>query len=400
MLNKRMVLTLFEAFSIERWNDLVRPFRPMEMDKVAEKMFLAFIIGKYEEKCGNKINWNKIITHSVFGLLQKIALSDIKAPIQYLIRTSYPEEYKKINKWIFDKYSPLIDNKKFLELFESYLFDVSKTKTKEDEILIAAHQYASLRELEMLKPCNEEFRLKDILISIEKDVDSFKHLKAVNLLLQKDIPYKFITKIEQLRFQVRWNQSPRIPLTSVLGHSYFVAVLTLLMCYDLDLSNSRIYNNFFCGLFHDLPEAVTRDIISPVKQATNSLPEVVKEIESKVVEEELLPLIDDSYKDEILYYIQDEFENRIKMDGKVKIIENYMELNTKYSDEIFKATDGRLVRFADHIAAFIEAYSSIQFGITSNQLENGKKGIITQYPVGTKINGLDVERFFGKFRQN
>ena len=397
MLNKKFVLTLFDAFSIERWNDLVRPFRPMEMDKAAEKIFLSFIIGKYEEKAGNKIDWNKIITHSVFALLQKIALSDIKAPIQYLIRTSYPEEYKKINVWIFEKYSKLIDNKIFLSLFDSYLFREEKDKTIEDEILMASHQYASLRELEMLKPCNEEFRLKDILISIEKDVLGFKHLEGVKLLLEKEKPYKLITKIEQLRFQLRWNQSPRVPLTSVLGHSYFVAVLTLLMCYDLGIGNPRVYNNFFCGLFHDLPEAVTRDIISPVKEATQTLPEVVKEIENKVVEEELLPLIDDFYKDEILYYIQNEFENRIKVNGKVKIVENYNELN---ENEDCKPIDGRLVRLADHISAFIEAESSIQYGITSLQLENGKKNILEKYPIGIRINGFDVDRFFSKFRQN
>ena len=397
MLNKNFVSTLFAAFSIERWNDLVRPFRPMEMDKVSEKMFLAFIIGKYEEKFGNRVDWNKIINHSVFALLQKIALSDIKAPIQYLIRTSYPEEYKKINKWIFDKYNRIIDNETFLSLFESYLSDSSQTKSIEDEILMASHQYASLRELEMLKPCNEEFRLKDIITSIEKDVYEFRHLHAVKLLLKKDKPYKFITKIEQLRFQIRWNQTPRVPLTSVLGHSYFVAVLTLLICYDLKMSNCRIYNNFFCGLFHDLPEAVTRDIISPVKQATETLPDVVKEIENKVVKEELLPLVDDFYKNEILYYIQNEFENRIKVNGKVKVLENYMELS---KNENFSPIDGKLVRFADHISAFMEAESSIQHGITSSQLENGKRNIISLYPIGTKINGFEVDKFFSKFRQN
>lgn len=396
MLSKNFVFTLFEAFSIERWNDLVRPFRPMEMDKVAEKMFLAFIIGKYEQKGGKKVDWNKIINHSVFALLQKIALSDIKAPIQYLIRTSYPEEYKKINEWIFDKYKGKIDNKEFLSLFKSYLFDETEERTIEDEILIASHQYASLRELEMLKPCNEEFRLRDILSSIEKDVDSFKYLEGVRLLLEKDKPYKLITKIEQLRFQLRWNQSPRVPLTSVLGHSYFVAVLTLLICYDLGMSDSRIYNNFFCGLFHDLPEAVTRDIISPVKKATDTLPNVVKEIEDKVVKEELLPLIDDFYKDEILYYIQHEFENRIKVNGEVKIV-NYKELA---ENKDFSPIDGKLVRFADNISAFVEAESSIQFGITSTQLESGKKSIISAYPTGTKINGFEVDKFFSKFRQN
>ena len=107
--------------------------------------------------------------------------------------------------------------------------------------------------------------------------------------------------------------------------------------------------------------------------------------------------MDDFYKDEILYYIQNEFENRIKMNGKVKIVENYIELN---KNESFMPIDGKLVRFADHISAFIEAESSIQYGITSTQLEDGKRNIISLYPIGTKINGFEVDKFFNKFRQN
>ena len=401
MLKPKMVFTLFEAFSIERWNDLVRPFHPVEMDHASSKMFLAFIIGKYEEKKGVKIDWTKIITHSVFSLLQKIALSDIKAPIQHLIKTSYKSEYQKIKEWIFEKkYKHLIDNEKIKSLFSDFLFCSNEEDSIEERILRASHQASSLRELDMLSPCNEAFRIEDIRRSIERDLWDFVDLNGVKSFLQKEEAYKLITEIEKLRFQVRWNQSPRIPHTSVLGHSYFVALLTLLMCYDLNLCEDRLYTNFFCGLFHDLPEAVTRDIISPVKEATDGLPEVVKEIEKKVVEEELLPLIDESYRNEVLYYIQDEFENRIIKEDKVCLIDDYKKLNDEYSSSSFKACDGRLVRFADHIAAFVEAESSINFGITSTQLESGRRSIITKYPVGSKINGLDVDRFFDKFRQN
>ena len=56
MFSKEIVFKLFEAFSIQRWNDLVRPFDIVEMDKTAEKMFLSFIIGKYEEKSGKTVN--------------------------------------------------------------------------------------------------------------------------------------------------------------------------------------------------------------------------------------------------------------------------------------------------------------------------------------------------------
>ena len=399
MLDKSLVFKLFEAFSIERWNDLVRPFHPMEMDKVAEKMFLAFIIGKYEEKKGVHIDWTHVITHSVFALLEKIALSDIKAPIQYIIRTTYAEEYKGVKEWIFSQYEGLIDNADFALRFSSYLFEERQSKI-EDDILFASHQIASLRELEILAPSNEAFRIEGIMREIKNDVLDFVHLDGVKSFLQKGDTYKLITEIEKLRFQVRWNKSPRIPSTSVLGHSYFVSLLILLMCYDLGLDENRLYTNFFSGLFHDLPEAVTRDIISPVKSATDALPEVVKKIEEEFVERELLPLIDESYKPEVLYYIRNEFENRVMVDGEVVIVEDYEELGTKYSDVKYRACDGKLVRFADQISAFMEAESSIRHGITSEQLEDGRRRILEKYPSTKVINGFAVDKFFAPFRAN
>ena len=80
-----------------------------------------------------------------------------------------------------------------------------------------------------------------------------------SLILKQEL-FDFVTKIEQLRYQVRWGQSPRIPKTSVLGHSMLVASLSLLLTREFNPTDKRIYNNFFAGLFHDLPEAVTRAI--------------------------------------------------------------------------------------------------------------------------------------------
>ena len=96
MLSASFALKLFEAFSIERWNDLVRPFALVEMDKAGEKMVLAYIIGKYEEQEGKKVDWHWMIYASIFDLLKRIALCDIKSPVQRMIRTRYPEEYKKL----------------------------------------------------------------------------------------------------------------------------------------------------------------------------------------------------------------------------------------------------------------------------------------------------------------
>ena len=51
-MEKSLALKIFEGFSIQRWNDLVRPFDLVEMDKGGEKMVIAYILGKYEENKG------------------------------------------------------------------------------------------------------------------------------------------------------------------------------------------------------------------------------------------------------------------------------------------------------------------------------------------------------------
>ena len=242
-------------------------------------------------------------------------------------------------------------------------------------------------------------------------------LRGLQLLLTKQRPYDFLMIIEQLRFQVRWNQTPRIPKTSVLGHSFFVAILTLILerHSGADFSPSRRYNNFFAALFHDLPEAVTRDIISPVKQATDELPSIVKHIEDVIVAQELEPLMDSCFRDELLYLINDEFSNRIRvpkentllssaLEGKpccaeagetVKV--EFEELNELYNTPEYSPVDGALIRVADHIAAFVEADSSINHGITSNHLRDGRSNLLRLYPKGNVVSGIRVADFFCEF---
>ena len=55
-MNKELILKIFEGFSIQRWNDLIRPFDLVEMDKAGEKMVIAYILGKHEEKKGSVID--------------------------------------------------------------------------------------------------------------------------------------------------------------------------------------------------------------------------------------------------------------------------------------------------------------------------------------------------------
>ena len=400
-MEKEFALKIFEGFSIQRWNDMIRPFDFVEMDKAGEKMFLAYIIGKHEEKKGKKINWTWMIYASLFDLLNKIALCDIKAPVQKMLREEFPEEFLRLNEWILNQYKLLIKDKDLFSKFTIYIGQKSGSfKIPEDlkdtiHVYNAAHKYSTIRELEMLIPVNEKERVDCINSELQADIQPYLDLECLQKLMTHQKEFYFLLKIEQLRFQTRWNQTPRVPGTSVLGHCFYVAIMTLLLGRESNsnMCAERIINNYFSALFHDLPESVTRDIISPVKQATDDLPGIVKKIEEEIVSKELIPLMDDSYLNEILYYTNEEFANRIMVDGKCKIV-SWEDLNGKYNSKEYNPVDGKLVRICDHFSALMEADISIKHGITSSHLTGGREGLLSQYKENEIINGINVKKFF------
>lgn len=397
-MNKNLVLKIFEGFSIQRWNDFVRPFELVEMDKAAEKMVIAYILGKYEENKGKKIDWTWMIYASLFDLLRKISLCDIKSPVQMMLKKEFPQEYMRLNEWVLNQYRQLITDEELFSKFTIYIgqksgsFKIDPELKDTIHIYNAAHKYSTIRELEMLSVVNEKERLSNVEKELKAEIQKYLDLEGLQKMMTKQKDFDFILKIEQLRFQTRWNQTPRVPQTSVLGHCFFVALLTLLLGRESEtkMCEQRVINNYFSALFHDLPEAVTRDIISPVKQATDDLPKIVKKIEDEIVNKELVPLMRDFYASEILFYTNDEFSNRI-LDSQGKVVHvSFEELNEKYNDIKFNPVDGQLVRICDHLSALLEADISIKHGITSSHLTIGRESTLNHYKKDEFINGINV----------
>jgi putative hydrolases of HD superfamily len=402
MINKKFVLRIFEGFSIQRWNDLIRPFELVEMDKAGEKMVIAYLIGKFEENKGASVDWEWMSYASLFDLLKKIALCDIKAPVQQLLKKEYTQEYLRLDEWVLNQYRPLIADDDLFARFTIYIgqkagtIPIPEKSQAAARILSAAHKYSTMRELQMLSVVNERERLVKIETELQAQIQPYLDLEGLQMMITRQRTFEFLLKIEQLRFQTRWNQTPRVPRTSVLGHSYFVAVMTLLLGRETGVAfcSRRSINNFFSGLFHDLPESVTRDIISPVKQATDELPNIVKRIEDEIVGRELVPLMEPSFTEELMYYTNNEFEDRIRgKDGKIQEI-SWSELNTEYNENVYEPVDGKLVRLSDHLAALLEADSSIKHGITSEHLVRGRESMLHHYKRGEMINGIDAASLF------
>jgi len=208
--------------------------------------------------------------------------------------------------------------------------------------------------------------------------------------------FGFIDLCAQLRFQHRWAHSPRVPKTSVLGHMLIVAMMSYFCSLEIGACPKRTYNNFFSGLFHDLPEVLTRDIVSPVKTSVEGLDEIIKDYERMQFEERILPLLPPSMRDEVVYFIQDEFSNRIIEDGAVRkdVPGPRMEL---YNQDLYSPIDGEVIHACDKLAAFIEASLSIMHGISSQHLQDGRKKIYRDYSNQAPC-GINFAELFNYYR--
>jgi len=152
----------------------------------------------------------------------------------------------------------------------------------------------------------------------------------------------------------------------------------------------RVENNFFTALFHDLPEALTRDIISPVKYSVDELSELIAEFEISKIEDDILPNVPESLQNEFRYILglydgrKDEFLNKIILDGKEMIVDNL----ATYNENQYNCIDGLALKQCDKLSAFVEASLSISHGIKSKELVNGKKQILQSL---LSVDGVDFK---------
>ena len=170
-----------------------------------------------------------------------------------------------------------------------------------------------------------------------------------------------------------------------------VALFSYFYSLEVKACDKRLQNNFFTALFHDLPEALTRDIISPVKYSVDELSEIIAEYEVAKIEDDILPNIPINIQEEFSYIlgiskgIKEEFANKVKIDGNITEVDD---INKSNLDK-YEAIDGLALKQCDKLSAFVEASLSISHGIKSKELISGKKEILK----GLKeINGVDFKQ--------
>lgn len=396
MIDPAFLEYIYSSAYMQRWNDHMRPAKGFtELDKQSHKMIYAFVLGHYEESEGNEpIDWLKIIEGGLFELLHRITLTDIKPPVFHRLMDAKGNE---LNTWVINK----LGSTGFYELkgdFRDKMYEYyfnPQYSVEEKKILKASHYLATNWEFAIVYRLNTDFYgLEETKREIETELKEHNLASVRKLKVSKDTE-NFLDLIGQLRFQQRWAQTPRIPETSVLGHMLLVAIMSYVISVQLGACDRRLYNNYFAGLFHDLPEVLTRDIISPIKKSVDELDNIIKEIELVQIEEKILPLLPEAWHDEIRYYTADEFSSKIRRNGKIETVSEN-EIGKKYNSDIFDPLDGRIVKGCDKLAVFLEAYLSIKSGIDTPFLRQGGASTYNEYKEAV-IAGFDFGEIFRSF---
>ncbi len=381
VIRKSLLRQIFCGAYMQRWNDKLRPCQLAELDKQAHKMIVASILwtracaGLPEDK--HYALGQEIVEGALFDYFFRTVTTDIKPPLFYRILED-PGQYEKLSAYVFRTLAPVLSPlEPFWERFRIWHTEEG-SYPRARRILRAAHLFASRWEFKLIEPLNGfDHEMPSIAWSFDKELGELKDVAGMPDILNPGTALsQFANFSGQLRFQVRWTQIPRIPQTDVLGHMFFVASLAYLYSLAIGACRARLVNNFFCGLFHDLPELLTRDIITPVKRSSNELAQLIRAIEDEELMRRIVtPLENDGQSllvSRLRYYLgldtTSEFSERIMRDGKVFSLASFDELDKNYDQDRFHPLDGTMVKACDMLGAYLEADESIRNGVSSRTL--------------------------------
>ena len=392
MIRAELIEQIFKAACISRWNDYPRMTELVELDKQAHKFIIAYFIAKLEKD----VDMSAVLEGGIFEFLSRVIVTDIRPDVYHEMLRQKKEQ---INIWVLSKLQPMIEDiegGKFLKRCEEYL---KKDNFKKERLILKAASYFATRwEFNIVYQTSKFLNdIEDIKAKVEEELEDYYELIGARKIALNQKIAKLIDLSGRLRFQKRWAQTPRIPETAVLGHMLVVAILSYFYSLSVNACEKRVQNNFYCALFHDLPESLTRDIISPVKYGIDGLHSLISEYEIKLINDKILPLVPSDFKAEFSYllgirkdennlFVKDEFENRTFKDGVIRSCSASLK---SFNENDFNAIDGKALKACDKMAAFMEAALSISHGLTSNELKKGLNEIYKHFKEKPSIDGVN-----------
>jgi putative hydrolase of HD superfamily len=283
--------------------------------------------------CKEKVDYEKLIKRMVLKDLPKAILSDISLNTKEYIKGTSLELWQKTFRSALDEV--LVDVPELWRADFEDKIENAKDDSIEGLIISFSDSYSAWLECDFNSRVFPEYYLKPLKESGEK-LDQFRKYDFINEMLSSANLKAYLLQVRTLMNSVRWNQVNRNIKTTVAGHTFFVTFIATLFSYITNSEQgacNRCDRMLLKSAFHDIPEALTGDIISPTKRRIPGFEEIITDVEEQMVDEYLISLLP----------------------GDTSELENYM-LHP------FSGEDGALVKAADLFGSLFECQLEIISG--------------------------------------
>ncbi len=318
---------IFRWLSIYRWNTFPRLRDISSLDHLSFVAHIAITLSWImEEKEGKKYDTWLLLKKILWSGFFTFIYSDISSEVKYRLRKNEPHLYSELEGKVYE-YLLGLD----LPLHLKDDISLIMLPSPEDEIIAFSKAWAWYYEVYynslVFKDAYEPLLQNIQARIIEEGGEHFFAYLNLDPSHQTNVE-KYLLTIHRLASSYRWNLSRRIHPVSVLSHTYIITFLSYVIGALEWCSEDDITDMMLTALYHDIPEVITGDIITPTKKAVDWLEEAICSIEESMVQDYLLG-----------YLAEYDFTSTISR----KMLTPWNEKN------------GKLVKLADIFSALLEA---------------------------------------------
>ena len=349
-MNMKFTKKIFWAFAkvaltlnvLRRWTGAMTDPRYDEISKQEFNCMFAYLLSLEVEHRGEVVNFVRLIKCAIYRAYQKAFLFyDTPEHIYREICKCGNIPYEKVMRETTHK----IIAREAGEDFACWVEEC--VGSFEQSIYAAATKLVTFFEV---KENQLEFNgdYADTLLATHKALEGFDWISGFKEMYTSKDYLAVFKETSKLRNQNRWASYAYRIEAAVSGHHYDTAVFSFFNAYNM-YGEEEAVRQFFIGIFHDIPEAYTRDIPSPVKDMICGFRKASEEYERQQMEKHFYPLLPEHITPKVRAVALEELPEEIKKLGKVgDYLSAASEIHRQIPDKRFSAAMyGHTQRFED-----------------------------------------------------